>query len=84
MSYFNKWIRGTAQSYDPRRNRSKSLDVESLEISGIRLVMQNVMISRVFIDKSGINCVLCVPFSGMRHINNNWWHRVSIGMGERY
>lgn len=42
MSYFNKWIRGTSQSYDPRRNRSKSLDVESLEISGIRLVMQNV------------------------------------------
>lgn len=47
MSYFNKWIRGSSQSYDPRRNRSKSLDVDALEISGIRFVMQNVRVGSV-------------------------------------
>lgn len=64
MSYFNKWLRGTSQSYDPRRNRSKSLDVEALEISGIRLVMKNVRLG----DIGGLNemrdllIIHCFPF----------------------
>lgn len=43
MSYLNKWLKGHPVQAQPKP-RSRSLDVEALERTGIRMVLQNVMI----------------------------------------
>lgn len=48
IQYFNKWFRGSQTSSAPQpiekgRSRSQSLDVGTLDRSGIRLLVQNVI-----------------------------------------